>query len=228
MDEQLTPPAAAPVKEPTALEIATLAASLLPPMRLPDDWETTLYFKSLAEDIGQATSGKWKTYQKDFQYPPGWLTPYEVVAAEATKRARILLAAAAGQVRPEVIASADGLEKAGRELRAMLAKEESMRPDFDRLAKGEAGLPLMEFLKYALPKVYRHNPRNAFHYWREYIIGNAVSRRREHGQAAIKIVLKNEATAEEIENSVDSTAWVERKRHRQHRLETRACRRPAA
>ncbi|MFN0129061.1 MAG: hypothetical protein ACKV19_20500 [Verrucomicrobiales bacterium] len=70
-------------------------------MKLPNNWATE-HPVTLKAALEEATTGKGRDFDKNYQPPPGWATPFEIVAKEATRRARILLDAAAGRIRPEL------------------------------------------------------------------------------------------------------------------------------
>ena len=188
--------------EPTALEIATLAARLLPPMKLDDNWATE-HPVTLKAALAEATTGKGRDFAKNYQPPPGWATPFEIVAEEATRRARILLDAAAGRIRPERLHYEKDGEKARQQMQDYDKAAAELERVFPRLAKGNSTLPITDALRHALPGVHKHNPRNPLRYWREYLRHSTLSYREKHQHPAIPVFFADEARTQDKALAVD-------------------------
>lgn len=200
-----------PIPAPTPLEIATLAARFLPPIDLagigPHEkgaWHPDL----IKAAIGELTSGKGRNFSNDYQRLEGHPTPFEVIAEEAVKRARVLLNAAAGKTRQAVLDYRREGEAAQVSIRKRLEAEEQMRlSDFERLAIGRAAIPLDEVLKFALPRVYAHRPENAWLHLREYFASAVRELRKKHDRPDLPITFVDCATDEEKSHAVDSMSW---------------------
>lgn len=189
--------------QPTPAEIAQLAIQFIPALLLPDGWDT-MNPQTLMEALGEATTGKGRNYAKDYEYPPGWATPFEIVAEEATRRARILLDAAAGRVRPERLDYTQAGERAREQLSEYGKAAAELQRKFDRFAKEGTSLSIMDALKHALPNIHRRRPDNPFRYWREYLRDDIVSRRQKEKLPAIDVHFSDEATSDQKACAVEA------------------------
>ncbi len=188
--------------EPTPLDVALLAARLLPPLELPDNWATEHHL-NLKKILAEATTGKGRKFDPRYDYPAGWPTQFEVVAEEATRRARILLDAAAGRIRQERLDYDRSGVEADRQMKEFAEATAAKEREFERRAPGKPSLPIMEALKIALPKVYKHNPENAYQYWREYLRNADEDYRKEHEHPAVPVKFRDELTEKEASYAVD-------------------------
>ncbi|MFN0127337.1 MAG: hypothetical protein ACKV19_11700 [Verrucomicrobiales bacterium] len=199
--KQKTPPS--PTEEPSPLDIARLAARLLPPIELPPNWATEHHL-NLQRILAEATTGKGRNVDRSYEYPAGWPTQFEVVAEEATRRARILLDAAVGRIRPERLAYERSGEEADQKMAQFAEASASKEREFERHAKGHSSLPIMEALRIALPRVYKHQPENAYRYWQDYLRTSVIKYRRKHGLPELPVRFRSELEREEVSHPVDS------------------------
>ncbi|MES2709760.1 MAG: hypothetical protein V4726_24390 [Verrucomicrobiota bacterium] len=201
-----------PQKEPTTLEIATLAARFLPQIDLNSVAPGQAWHPLEVERaVGELTSGKGLKYDESYKNPQGWKTPFEIIAEEAVRRARILLEAAAGQTRPAVLDYATQ----GTEAQAFMEskrdmKDEMRRANYARIAKGRSTVPLEEILRFALPKVYSNDANNAWMYFRNYLRSSVQENRKNDGLPELEIVFSDKATAEQRARAVDYFAREDR------------------
>ncbi|HWB04163.1 MAG TPA: hypothetical protein VG796_14140 [Verrucomicrobiales bacterium] len=194
-------------QEPTLLEIATLAARFLPSITLDDTDPTKMNHDEFRRAIEELTTGKGRKSGEDYQYPEVWATPFEAMAEEAVKRARILLDAAAGRMRrPRV----DHLKKTQENTEAMRRRVELLnairKSDFRKVSGGDRYTTLEKVIAWALPRVYKHNRENAWGYFREYLSRSIASLRAGRYLPPLEITFEELATEEQKANSVDTTA----------------------
>jgi hypothetical protein len=78
------------------------------------------------------------------------------------KRARILLDAAAGKVRPEVAEWDRATDEAREEWMAQDLTAKELREKFDKIAKGARSLPVDKVLKHCMPRVETAKTRMAY------------------------------------------------------------------
>jgi hypothetical protein len=136
---------------PSPVEVATLAARFLPPIDLPPDWQES-HPEMLERSLGKPTGTPFP-HNPEYRPHPGWRLQWEVVCEEAVKRARILLDAAAGKVRPEVAEWDRATDEAREEWMAQDLTAEKLREEFDKMAKGAPSLPVQRVLKHCMPRV---------------------------------------------------------------------------
>lgn len=149
---------------PSTMEVATLAASFLPKIELPAKWEIE-HPVTLQEIIGKPTGNPFPE-EPNYRQPPGLRTAWEIVCGEAVSRARALLDAADGKVRPEVLAwEQEGVEARGQ-MAGYQAKADELEEKFDKIARGRDSLPILEVLKISLP---RSDDRTLMEYLRLYL-----------------------------------------------------------
>jgi hypothetical protein len=144
--------------------IAMLAARFLPPIKLPDDWES-LHPEVLQHSLAVPTGTPFP-HNAGWRPEPGLRLQWEVVCEEAVKRARMLLDAAAGKVRPEVAAWDSATAGAPAEWQAQDLAAEELREEFDKLAEGEPSLTVQRVLKYCMPGV---KAASAMRYFMRYL-----------------------------------------------------------
>lgn len=168
-----TPPAES---EPAPFEVATLAAAFLPPIDLPEKWQTE-HPQSLSEEIGKSTGNPFP--RSTYRPPEGWRTPWEVLCEEAVKRARTLLDTTAGRTRPAVLA----WDAAGADARAQLdrihAEHQKIAKEFDRVANGRKTVPVADVLRFCLPRAKSDEVRMA--YFMSYLYEDASGYNQRHG-----------------------------------------------
>jgi hypothetical protein len=194
--------------QPTPLEIATLAARFLPPIDLtgigPD---AAWHPEEVRKAISELSAGTPRKASPDYRYPEGWATPFEVIAAEAVARARMLLAAAEGKTRQPVLDYARAGREAAEALRRDHAREEeTRRADFARLAAGLATVPLETVLRHALPRVCAHRIENAWTCLRDYLATSIDDYRARRGLPLLPVHFAREATRAQKAAAVDSGA----------------------
>jgi hypothetical protein len=195
-----------PLTEPTPLEIATLAARFIPPLDFSsigtrESWHPLL----LKSALGELTTGKGRNNSEGYKCPEGWETPFEVIASEAVKRARVLLDAAAGKTRQAVLDHRQAGVDAQSQLRERLAAERAMRiSDFSRLARGRDSIPLEEVLKFALPRMYSPRAENAWALLREWLAEDRRAFRRRNDLPEIPVTFSDVASDEQKASAVDS------------------------
>lgn len=137
--------------QPSPAEVATLAARFLPPIELPADWQES-HPETLKRSLGKPTVTPFP-HSPEYRPNPGLRLPWEVLCEEAVKRARMLLEAAAGKVRPEVASWDAATDETRAEGKANDAAAEELRKRFDKLAGERLSLPILEVLKFCLPRV---------------------------------------------------------------------------
>lgn len=179
-----------------------LAAQLLPPMELPPNWATEHHL-ILRPILAEATTGKGRNFEPTYEYPTGWPTPFEVVAEEATRRARILFDAAAGRIRQERTAYYRSGKEADQQMKDYAEATAFKEGEFERHANGKSFLLIMEALQSILPKVYKHKPENAYRYWREYLRTSTETYRNKHGLPELPVKFRDELSDEEESFAVD-------------------------
>jgi hypothetical protein len=153
--------------------------------------------------LAEATTGKARNFARSYQYPMGWPTPFEIVAEEAIRRARILLDAAAGRIRPERLRYEEERGVGRQQMQDFDKAAAELELKFDRLARGRAFLPILETLEAALPAVHRRKPENPFRYWREYLRDDIVARRQQRNLPSVPVLFSDEATADERGRAVE-------------------------
>lgn len=139
--------------QPTAVDIANLAARFLPAIELPESWET-MEGKAFTDSLTGISS---KCFPVDAGDPSrGYLTKWEMVCSEAEKRARTLLQICADPDAPEEIASSRFTQQYfDEEERLELDQHEKIRPwmeKFDSEFGDGAKVSREESLRLILPR----------------------------------------------------------------------------
>ena len=171
------PPSTKKAEEPSPLDVATLAARFLPRIELPNDWQSQ-HPETLKAELARPTGTPFP-HNPQHRPDPGWRLQWEVVCEEAVKRARILLDAAAGKVRPEVAEWDAATMEASQMAREMNISAEKLKRKFDRIAKGRHELPLLEVLRFCLPKTRSDEAR--MFYFTKYLELDCQEYNRRHG-----------------------------------------------
>ena len=195
--------------EPTPLEIATLAARFIPPIDLTGVSPGAAWHPlEVQKIVGELTSGKGRRYTPDYRYPEGWETPFEVIAAEAVRRARLLIDAASGRQRQAVLDYIRDEEEASAQLRDRFELEQEFDSNFRQLAAGRDAIPLGEVIRFALRRMYSHNPEKAWDLLQEYLMTRVIEFRRKHELPELEVTFEEIATPEQKDRAVDSMARV--------------------
>lgn len=179
-------------ESPTPLEIATLASRFLPEMALPDRWENQPAHE-LSEIISRASVPR--------ESVEGLATPFEVIAEEAVRRARILLDAAAGIKRPQREEFMQSGEGAREQLKATSLEKTKLTKKFSEIADGKDKISIIKVLEIALPRV---EEKNAFAYWREYLRNSIVDYRQKHKLPQIEVKFADEVSRDEMAKRLKS------------------------
>lgn len=198
---------ATPHSEPTPLEIATLAARFLPAIDLSGisssaggAWHPITIRKAISE----LTTGKGCGFDDQYRFPEYWETPFEVIAGEAVKRARLLLDAAAGNTRQALLDEAVWEAESAASMLSLQVEIENLRTsDFNRLAKKRTTIPMHEVLKFALDRIYSYSPENALTLMQEYLRELVLELRKNHEKPDIPVIFSDAATALDKSKAVD-------------------------
>ena len=165
--------------QPSPAEVATLAARFLPPIELPPDWQES-HPEMLKRSLGKPTGTPFP-HSPEYRPDPGWRLPWEVVCEEAVKRARMLLEAAAGKVRPEVASWDAATAEASAEAKANDAADDELRKGYDKLAGQRKSLPILEVLKFCLPRASSNEVR--MRYFKNYLEEDRTAYNERHRTA---------------------------------------------
>jgi hypothetical protein len=131
---------------PEQLAIANLALHFLPRIELPHGWQTE-HPDILAPKLAIPTAGIDPENAMSAIRFPGWATPFELIAEEAVKRARILLDAAAGKARRERTDYEHEKDAAEAERVKEDAAHAKWQTVFQRYAKDRAAISMIEALR---------------------------------------------------------------------------------
>jgi hypothetical protein len=197
-----------PKSEPTPLEIATLAARFIPAIDLSGISPSAggaWHPPDIRRTISELTTGKGRGFEDKYRFPEYWETPFEVIAGEAVKRARLLLDAAAGNTRQALLDQAAWESDTAASMRSQQVEIENLRTyDFPQLAKKRTTIPMLEVLKFALGRIYSHSQKNALTLMKEYLRESVLELRKKHGRPEIPVIFSNAATALDKSNAVNS------------------------